>query len=240
MRRPVVSITSALLVLLGAQLLGAVWAGLVLGVRYAGTELPDPLPMPTQVLATVGLWVGYGLGPLLALRATEPPRQVGGAGLAARLRAWFGGVRATDLAVGAVVGVAAQLVVIPVLYWPLVRLFDIDPGESARRMADSADGVAPIVLFALAVVVVAPVVEELAFRWTLTRALAAAWGPVAATSASALLFALVHRDPTVMPGLFVFAVALAVLTLRTDRLAPAVFAHAAFNATTVVLVTLAR
>ncbi|MFV0526525.1 MAG: lysostaphin resistance A-like protein [Acidimicrobiales bacterium] len=235
LRRPVVSLSTAALVLLGAQVASLLWAGVVLSLRYRTTEMPSPLPMPTQLLATLGLWIGYGVGPLLALRAGAAPDEH-----PASLRAWFGPLRAMDLLVGGVVGVGAQLVVIPLVYWPLVRLFDLDPGESARRMADSADGVVPIILFALAVVVVAPVVEELAFRWTLTRALSASWGPVVASLGSAAVFALVHRDPTVMPGLFVFAAALAVLTLRTDRLAPAVIAHAAFNATTVVLVTLAR
>ena len=51
---------------------------------------------------------------------------------------------------------------------------------------------------------------------------------------SAIVFAVIHQEPILFPGLFVFALILAWLTIRTGRVGVAVVAHLAFNATTVV------
>jgi membrane protease YdiL (CAAX protease family) len=52
---------------------------------------------------------------------------------------------------------------------------------------------------------------------------------------SAAVFALLHFQALQFPGLFVFGVVLASLTLALGRLGPAVWAHMAFNASTVAV-----
>ncbi len=214
------------MVFIAAQLISIAWAGFVISLAYGSFEAaPSPLGVIVGLAANVGLWAGYGLGPVLVARARgEGPVASYGATMTGR-----------DLAGGVVVGVALQALLLPALYWPLLRLVDGDPGRSARELIERVDGPLAWVLLVVAVVVVAPAVEEYFFRGLLLRALRDRLGAVPAVVASSALFALVHREVLVLPGLFVFGVVAAVLTLRFDRLGPAWAMHAGFNATTVVL-----
>jgi membrane protease YdiL (CAAX protease family) len=132
------------------------------------------------------------------------------------------------------VGVIGQLVLIPALYWPLQQIWsgtfsDEQLEERAVELADRADGVWVWVLVA-AVVVGAPLFEELVYRGLLQRSLAdligRAWGLVAVSA----LFSLVHLSPVEYPGLFVAGLLFGAALLLTDRLGPAIIAHASFNA----------
>ena len=138
------SVSDAVLVLLGAQLLSLLWAAGLVGVLHPD-GLPDQIPTTSQVLLNVGLWLGYGLGPVLMARhrATEAT------GFAAPARTF-------DLPVGLAVGVVLQLLVLPVRYAPLLRFVDGDPAEPAERLIDAVDGPFDAVLLVGAVVVVAP------------------------------------------------------------------------------------
>ena len=60
------------------------------------------------------------------------------------------------------------------------------------------------------------------------------FGPAAAAVGSSAVFAVAHGEIILLPGLFVFALILSWLTVTTGRLGPAIVAHMAFNATTVV------
>jgi membrane protease YdiL (CAAX protease family) len=83
-------------------------------------------------------------------------------------------------------------------------------------------------------------VEELFFRGLVQRAVARRFGRVAAIGASAVLFGLAHFELLQLPALILFGVVLAVLADRTGRLGPGIVAHAAFNAVTVLTLTLNR
>jgi membrane protease YdiL (CAAX protease family) len=219
--------SDAVLVLLGTQLVSFVWAGLMIVLFYGG-EVSDPLPISLLVLANVGLWIGYGGGPILVSR-------VKGWGPVADF-----GARASllDIPLGLIAGVATQVVVLPLVYFPISKLVDDDPSGSARELVDSIDNPVAAVLFILSAAVMAPLVEELFFRGLLLRALERWLGSVPAVVVSALVFAAVHRELIVLPGLFVFGVIAAVVTLRTGRLGPAVAFHVGFNATTLVVLGL--
>lgn len=215
----------AVLVLLAAQLLSVVWAGIVLTSLYGGDELPDVLPIGAGVLANVGLWLGYGVGPILLARRK-------GRGPVAD----FGAViRPVDVPTGLVLGVLTQLVVLPLLYWPLLRVVDGDPSEAARDLVDAIDGPPDWVLLTVSVVVVAPLVEELFYRGLLLRAVQARLGTTWAVVISAAVFAVVHRQVLPLPGLFVFGLIAALVTVRTGRLGPAWALHVGFNAATLVV-----
>lgn len=219
----------AVLVLLGAQLLSLVWAGLVLASLYGGEELPDVLPIGAGVLANVGLWLGYGLGPVIVARAK-------GWGPVADYGAR---VRAGDVPVGFLIGALTQVALLPLLYWPLLRVVDGDPSESARRLVDAIEGPLDWVLFALSVAVVAPLVEELFYRGLLLRAIQARVGTAWAVVISSAVFAVVHRQLLPLPGLFVFGLGAALLTVRTGRLGPAWAMHVGFNTATLVVLGVA-
>lgn len=80
-------------------------------------------------------------------------------------------------------------------------------------------------------VFVAPLVEELVFRGFLLPALSRRLGTAAAIALSGLLFGLMHlSDPTSVPPLVAFGLALGALRLRTGSLGPPVLLHLLNNA----------
>jgi uncharacterized protein len=104
-----------------------------------------------------------------------------------------------------------------------------------------------LVLFAVLVVTVAPVAEELLFRGALLRGLQRRMTPAWATFVSALAFAAVHplSSPTIgsviaVPGLFALGVVSAMLAIRTGNLSASILLHAGFNLLTAVSVIAAR
>lgn len=96
---------------------------------------------------------------------------------------------------------------------------------------------ASAVLIALMTLLGAPFMEEMFFRGLVFRGLSGAlharqrglalW---VAVVASALLFALAHGEAAQFAGLAAVGVVLAVLVVRTQRLAPSFLTHASFNA----------
>lgn len=221
------TVSDAVLVLLGAQLVSIVWAGLVVAILHPD-GLPDPTPTGLQLLLTFGLWLGYGVGPLFIVGRRDglPGSDLGMA------------LRPIDLPVGLVGGVVTQVGLLQLLYLPILRFVEGDPSESARALIDAIDRPVDVVLFVVAVVVIAPLVEEIFFRGLLLGALRARFGTAAAVVVSAAVFALVHRQLLTFPGLFVFGLLAALLVVRTGRLGPAWAMHAAFNASTLVIIGL--
>ena len=108
--------------------------------------------------------------------------------------------------------------------------------DEARLAVGGADQI--VVIFAL--VVLAPVSEELVFRGVLLRSLQTRFGPRPAIVGSSAAFALVHLlDPNLllaMPVFLVLGLALGHATVRTGRLGRAVAIHAGFNLVTVIAV----
>lgn len=221
------SILDALLVLGGAQLLSLLWVGALIGGAYGG-EIPDPLGIFDLVLLNIGLWCGYGIGPLIVARSkgTGPSAGYGAT------------VAAIDVPLGLALGVFVQLGALWVLYWPILRFVDGDPSESARELVGQADGAGTWALLIFSVVIMAPLVEELFFRGLLLRALQQRVGNVAAIVVSAVLFGLVHRQLLPLPGLILFGLVAAGLTVWSGRLGPAWALHVGFNATTLVVLGL--
>lgn len=164
-----------------------------------------------------------------------------------------------DVPSGLLIGVAMQFLLVPAVTLPFIWLFgkDLDDvGEAARELADRADDPVGVVALILVVGVVAPVVEELFFRGLLFEAYrkrrnmrwlellmpegrrpettSPRWNLWVATIFSSAIFSVVHFQLILIPALFAVGVVLAVMTHRTGRLGPAIWAHAAFNATTLV------
>ena len=132
-----------------------------------------------------------------------------------------------------------QLVLIPVLYWPLQQIWsdtfsDERLEERAVELADRATGNQAILLVVV-VVVGAPLFEELVYRGLLQRSLVASAGRWAGWVVASVWFSLIHLTPVEYPGLFAAGLLFGAGLLLTDRLGPAVITHAAFNATGLAL-----
>jgi membrane protease YdiL (CAAX protease family) len=218
---------------LGAAAIG--WAGgllcgsVLLAVWIVVTGR-DSAALSSIAIAQVGFWIGL-------LGAVVVTSRRGGTG---DVRRDFGlRFRPVDALVGSACGLGAQLGVV-LLYLPFQSFFDSkDLDRPARELADKAHGVTFIV-FALVIAIGAPVVEELFYRGLLLGSLRRYMASGPAVLVSAVLFGVTHFELLQLPALALVGVLFAVLTLRAGRLGPAVWAHVAFNATTVVALGVER
>ncbi len=190
-------------------------------------EVDDEIPLAVTALLQLPLWTGMLAVPWLAARFK-------GAGM---VRDFGARMKPIDIPVGIGVGLAVQLLAVPVLYWVLFRFIgERDVSEAARQLTDRATGPLGVVLLMLIVGVGAPLAEELFFRGLTQRAFekrGLPWG--AALVCTAAFFGITHFQPLQFPALFLFGLVLGWLVHRTGRLGPAVWAHLAFNVTAAVV-----
>lgn len=85
-------------------------------------------------------------------------------------------------------------------------------------------------LLLLVGVVVAPIVEEFLFRGLIYRYLRGRKSVAYAVVLSAIIFAVAHFIPTLVPALFVLGITLALVAQRYDSIYPAMMLHALNNA----------
>lgn len=215
---------------LGEAAAGLVAAALLSGVTAAvwtGVQGDDRRTLGLTVAALIGLWAGFVGAPVVAARRKGSGSVVADFGLH---------LRRPDLLLGLVVGVASQLVLVPLLYLPFRYLapgFYEQVGEEADEILDVTASGGRLLLMVLLVVAV-PFVEELYFRGLLQRALAKRIGrPAPAVALGAVVFGVTHYEPVSLLGLVAFGVVLGILAQQADRLGPALVAHAAFNAVAV-------
>jgi membrane protease YdiL (CAAX protease family) len=144
------------------------------------------------------------------------------------------GLRAvpSDIGLGIVAGIGAQLA-IGIVYWAL----RIDADDAARELTGKGTGVGGALVLLLLLAVVAPFVEELLFRGLLLGWLVNLMPRWAALVVTSVVFAAAHLQFVQFPGLVVAGLTFGFLALRTGRLGPAIIAHMAFNATTVLYLT---
>ncbi len=197
--------------------------GAVTGRRLVATVTPLWMVAVLQAF----LWVGLLGAPLAAARwkGRGPVTDFG-------LR-----FRAVDVPLGLAMGVACQLILVPLVSIPWTWLLGRDISEleePARDLADKATDPLGVILLVLIVVLGAPVVEELFFRGLLQRSAARRWSPGVAVAVSSLVFGVTHFEVLQLPALIAFGVVLGMLAQRTGRLGPGIVAHLAFNAVTVV------
>src|SRR5207237_4942419 len=138
-----------------------VCGGVLLGLWVVATG-QDSTALGSLGVAQVGFWVGL-------LGAVVVTSRRGATGSVVRdfgLR-----FRPIDLPLGAGLGVAPPLLVVPLIYFPFRSVIDrSDLERPARELADRAHGPGFLVL-ALVVAVGAPVVGELFWRGLLLRSL---------------------------------------------------------------------
>jgi membrane protease YdiL (CAAX protease family) len=107
-------------------------------------------------------------------------------------------------------------------------------GDTAEDLTEGATNAVGVILLVLIVGLAAPVFEELFYRGLWLRAIERRAGTLVAVIGSSVLFGLVHFEPYDLPALIGFGAIVAILTVRTGRLGPAIWAHVAFNLTAVV------
>ena len=131
--------------------------------------------------------------------------------------------------------IAAQL--LAVLTARLLEPFGLRPEEG---VAEAAIGLVDPIVLAIALVVVAPVAEEVFFRGIVFNAWLREFDVRRAIIGSALLFALIHGSIFVIPAIFGLGIALALLYHRTGSLPASMAMHATFNGITLLLGLLVR
>ena len=224
-------VSDALIGWVVAFLLANLVSGVVLGATgHLDTHAPDP-PLWMVALLQIPLWVALLGAVVVASRRKGTGRLSDDFGLV---------VQARDPAVGIPIGAIVQFIVVPLLYVPIFWVFGHhDVSAAARELTDKAEGVG-IALLAVLVVIGAPVVEELFFRGLVLRAFERRYGPTVGLLASSALFGLAHFQLLQLPALIVFGLVVGTLAQRTGRLGPGIFAHAAFNAVTVIVLVATR
>lgn len=215
--------------------IGAVWAGADLIALQAGGELTVGGTLLLLTITQIGLALTAGLfvvapGALAGVRVL-PER--GGArsmlGLALAVPAWLG---ATTLGL------------------ILTRLLELFGREPEPGIIDIAVARIDPTVLVLALVLVAPVAEELFFRGVVFNAWMREYGARAAVVGSSALFAVIHANlesvdaliasvVTVVP-IFGLGIALALLYRGTRSLGAAMAMHAGFNAISVAIALLVR
>ncbi len=199
----------------------------LLGPDFLETEddLMSRIGIGGLVMLQAPLWLGLLGTPLLARRY----------GL--RWRSQLGwAMRLLDVPVGLAVGLVTQLVAVPLLYWPIFRIFgDLDVEEPARELSELAVGPSDVALLVVMTVVMAPISEEVFFRGLLQGALRDRLGPVWAVAIASVAFGITHFQLVQFPALVLVGAINGLLVLRTGRLGPALWSHAGFNAITVAV-----
>jgi uncharacterized protein len=219
----------------------AVVAGTIVG-SAAGIDANRVSDDIGVLLASV---IGQAVGVIgtLALVARRKGRGSLGAdfGLVARLP----GDKWTTASLWVLAGIAFQVLSLPFLQL-LVDVYGKVETQDVVKQFERARGPS-LVLFALVVVTVAPVAEELLFRGALLRALQRRMTPAWAALVSALAFAAVHplSSPTIgsviaVPALFALGLVSAGAAIRTGNLSASILLHAGFNLLTAVSVVVTR
>lgn len=179
-----------------------------------------PPPLWLTAMMQIPLWVGLGGAPIwFAIKK--------GKGVVADL-----GLRmkAIDVPIGLAVGVACQLILVPLVYLALRPLLGVkDVSAAARELTDRATDPLSIVLVFLIVGIGAPIAEEIYFRGMAQRIFGRRLGPWTAILAAAAFFAATHLQPLQFPALLLFGVILGFMAWKSGRLGPAIWAHVGFN-----------
>lgn len=209
------------------QVGGLITVALVVALSGRAIDEFDQLSMGLIVAAQIGLWAGL-LGVPLVVARTK------GNGVVSDF-----GVRITrrDPLVGGAWGFLTQLLLIPLLYWPIIELADIDLDDlsaPARELTERAVDPFGVVMLVLFVGVAAPIVEEIFYRGLLQRSLARRFGSGVAVVGTAVIFAASHLQVLQFPALLLAGLVFGVLAQRSGRLGSAIVAHMVFNMVTVV------
>ena len=225
-RRPTWGIPDALIgyvvVYIAAVIIGA---AIFATAGYSDDPLDSPLIV--QFVANLPLWLGI-LGLAIGVSAYKGNGWIADYHVA--LKAW-------DVPIGIGAGLLAQLVLVPLIAWPVLELSGKSADDLAKVAEDLGDKVhnpADAIVFIVVVGLIAPICEEVFFRGLLFRSFEKRLGAWWALGLSSVLFAATHGQLLQFVPLIAAGAVFGYLVVRTGRLGPAIVAHTAFNLTTVV------
>ena len=138
-------------------------------------------------------------------------------------RSSFSPVRTAASVTAATIGTKFLLVI-------LITVTGFAERFSNNRILEIYSGIHPAVRF-FAVVIVAPIVEEICYRGVMMNRLLASVRPVVAIVVQAAIFGLMHLNLVTSFLAFIFGIASGILYLRFRELWLCVVAHMAFNIT---------
>ena len=147
-----------------------------------------------------------------------------------RMRHWY----LLALVVGSLISIVpAWFVTKLVEYFP-----KLEPTELVQ-VSDFLSGDLSVihVVFALIIILVSPVIEEVFFRGLLWRASSLIFSDKVTWVAISLIFAAVHLSPVHILGLLPFSFFVGWLRLKTGKLLPSILAHVANNTVAFILMT---
>ena len=182
----------------------------------------DTSGLGAVLAAQTGFWAGLAGAAYLAGRASRPDDPWGALGFS---------FRRVDAGVGLAVGVASQLILVPLVEAP-VRWLEPHLSQKLDRITnDVFRGTTGgrYAAFATVIVLGAGFVEELYFRGLLQAAVTRRAGPVWGVAVASVVFGVSHFHLLELPALVAFGVVLGLLVQRTGRLGPAIVAHLAFD-----------
>ncbi len=220
------------IVWIGAYLASAILTVVVAAIFGADNISGDAAPTWGFALAAAAMWL-----PSMAMLAIVAKR-----GASTHFAQEFSlSFKVGDLA-GIPIGVVSQIFLVGIVTWPFQQMFpdafaNSKLDERATNLVGNAAG-AWIVLLGVVVVFGAPIVEELVFRGFIQGSLQKRFRHGTALLVTAVWFTLIHFNPIEFPGLFAFALVLGWCFKKTQRLGLSIWAHLAFNATALVLVSI--
>lgn len=198
---------------------------MLIAAGYTEGDAIDVAPLSVLFLLQIPLWLGYGGVPWWVSRTK-------GFGLTYDFGWKF---TKQDVFYGLGLGLIIQLFVIPVIYIPIFWIFgEHDVSEAARQLTDRATTPVDVATLVLVVAIGAPFIEELFFRGLFLQSVRKRFGNAIAIVVTAVIFGAVHLQLLQFPALAVFGAIVAWLTIKSERLGPAVFTHMGFNLVTVV------
>ncbi|MCB9666504.1 MAG: CPBP family intramembrane metalloprotease [Myxococcales bacterium] len=136
---------------------------------------------------------------------------------------------------GAVLGAALQFPLTELTNWLQVWFPVAVEEQLAFEKLLHPDGAWLMAVIGIAIVVAAPIGEELIFRGLIFRGLIRNYRPALAVLLSAILFGIAHMAPTRFVYATLMGIVLSVVVLRTGSVLPSIASHAAFNAMPVLL-----
>ena len=195
---------------------------------YKTSDQIEGAPLAWTFGAAIFIWIAF-LAVAIGISVTKGRGPVADYHLA--LKPW-------DVPLGAMCGVIAQFILVPIIAFPILKLTGTDADDLARpaqELADKAHGAGGAFLMLLVVGVIAPIAEELFFRGLLFGAMEKRWNQWWALGLSSAFFAFTHLQPLQFLPLMAAGAVFGGLVVRTGRLGPAMVAHMAFNISTVVV-----
>lgn len=140
------------------------------------------------------------------------------------------------LILGGTAAVYLLLAVVTGLTVFMLKKFGIPPVEQPIVQLIRQGSVSTIILLTPVMILLAPIGEELCFRYAIFKKLEHHTGPFPAALLTALLFAAAHMNLQVFPSLFLLGLWLSTLYRRTGSLLASVVAHSLFNTISLVLI----